>query len=82
MGMHAFYSKKQENNSKEIERNDEKGNRKRNIRYNIYLTEDGEERIVTEVSKNSDRISSHANAFPDSEYLGIVTEWNRVVYWE
>lgn len=81
MGMHAFYSKKQENSSKEIiEKNKKKDERK--VRYNVYLNEAGEELIVTEVSKNSERISSHAKNFSDSQYLGIVTEWNRIVYWE
>ena len=55
---------------------------KRNVRHNVYLTDAGEELIVTEVSKSSDRINSLGKNFSDSEYLGIVTERNRVVYWE
>ena len=76
--MHAFYSKKQENSTRDIEMDDNK----RNVRHNVYLTDAGEELIVTEVSESSDRINSHGKNFSDSKYLGIVSKWKSVVYWQ
>lgn len=72
--MHAFYSKEQELSNRYSKN-------KPNPRYFVYL-KDGDEIVVTEVSKNSDRIKRHAENFTDSEYLGCVTTWIKTVYWD
>ena len=74
--MYALYSQEQSDMYKSG-KGDEWG---RKVCYNIYVTEKGEERIVTEVSESSDRISDHTEDFSDSRHLGIVVEWKRTVY--
>ena len=75
--MHALYSHTQELNSHKRDSSENK----RNNRYVVYLRDNGEEVIVTEVSKNYDRVASHAKNFSDSQYLGIVTKFKETVYW-
>ena len=80
--MHALYSHTQELNSKETKYRKRDGSEnKRNNRYVVYLRDNGEEVIVTEVSKNYDRVATHAENFSDSQYLGIVTKYKETVYW-
>ena len=45
---------------------------------NIYLTVNGIEVEVTEVTKNEH--NQHEENFSDSQYLGMVTKWLRVKY--
>ena len=80
--MHALYSHTQELNSRKsgYQKRDDSEN-KRKHRFFVYLRDNGEEVIVTEVSKNYDRIASHAKNFSDSQYLGIVTNFKETVYW-
>lgn len=80
--MHALYSHTQQLNCKETKCYKRDGSEnKLNPRYIVYLRDNGEEVIVTEVSKNYDRVATHAKNFSDSQYLGIVTKYKETVYW-
>lgn len=75
--MYGFYSKIQEDSRKHIISYENK----KNVRFNIYLNDAGNEVITTEVSHNKESIERHSNNFPDSQYLGKLTKWVRCVYW-
>ena len=68
---HAYFSQKQK------ELNILKQNREKKYHTNIYLTTDGNEVEITEVSKN---YINHKKNFPDSIYLGKVVKWLRPKY--
>ena len=75
--LYAFYSITQELSGRYMEYKDNNGRSKRNVRYNIYLLENGEEAIVTEVNSDPNYISR----FNDVIKLGKVTKWLQTVYW-
>ena len=77
--MHAFYSKIQEDYTLNMKYKKVNTFYKK-VRHNIYLHENGHEVVVTEVTNNLET-SNHSKNFKDSQYLGKVNKWVRVVYW-
>ncbi len=71
----AYFSQKQKDN---IFRRPRYSTTDKQPHTNIYLTVDGREVEVTEVTKN--QYNQHQQNFSDSQYLGMVTKWVRVKY--
>ncbi len=71
----AYFSQKQKDN---IFRRPRSNTTDKQPHTNIYLTVDGREVEVTEVTKN--QYNQHQQNFSDSQYLGMVTKWVRVKY--
>ncbi len=71
----AYFSQKQKDNIFRIPRS---STTDKQPHTNIYLTVDGREVEVTEVTKN--QYNQHQQNFSDSQYLGMVTKWVRVKY--
>ena len=71
---HAWFSNKQKQNIIN-KRTFKKYNSKPHT--NIYMTTDGREIEITEVSEN---MTDHSSRFSDSQYLGMVTKWVRPHY--
>jgi hypothetical protein len=72
---YAWFSKKQ----KEIsgEKRYYNNNQRKQTKSNIYLSLDGREVEVTEVSTE---MTNHSERFSDSQYLGKVSKWIRSIY--
>ena len=68
---HAWFSQTQKEILERIEE------RKKGPISNIYLSLDGIENEITEVSK---KMSNHNERFSDSQYLGKVSKWIRSIY--
>ena len=73
---HAYFSQKQKKIAPRIYNREEKQLYKK-AHTNIYLTVDGKEVEITEVSEKG---LNHKKYFTDSIYLGIVTKWFRCHY--
>lgn len=72
---HAWFSQKQkEIVGRKSEYND---NFRKETTSNIYLSLNGIEVEVTEVSTE---LSNHSERFSDSQYLGKVSKWIRSIY--
>ena len=72
---HAYFSQKQK---ELIMRKPKSSTTDKQPHTNIYLTVNGIEVEVTEVTKNEH--NQHQENFSDSQYLGMVTKWLRVKY--
>ena len=72
---HAYFSQKQK---EMILRKPRSSTTNKQPHTNIYLTVDGREVEVTEVTKN--QYNQHQKNFSDSQYLGMVTKWLRAKY--
>ena len=73
---HAWFSQKQKE-IKEEKRYGNHNNQRRQTKSNIYLSLNGREVEVTEVSRE---MSNHSERFSDSQYLGKVSKWIRSIY--
>ena len=75
---HAWFSQKQKEISggKRYFNNNQRGQKKQ-TKSSIYLSLDGREVEVTEVSRE---MSNHSERFSDSQYLGKVSKWIRSIY--
>lgn len=73
---HAYFSQKQKKIPCRIYNREGKHLYKNN-HTNIYLTTNGKEVEITEVSEKG---LNHKKYFTDSIYLGIVTKWMRCHY--